>query len=346
MNDNTISDINPEVPRNAVSVYSQDNGLDDFPVLKAFQQYIDAEHAKARKRLVTMGVFFVILMGAVIAVFVAMLVLMSQRNQQLNDRLLEFAMRDRDRQPAAPVVVQPAAPQAADGGMLQALTAKLDELQKKFLEREAKAEAAAKEAARAAEEAKAREEAKAKGPTPEQAEIERLKALLAAERNKAAVEKERKRQEELEAYRRKHYPELYRPVEQKKPPRRPKPEGKAASTNIDEIDKVLELLEDDGTVDYFDDDKDGDEDEADEAKSPAGKAAPKKAAQKKTAGKQSAKKEPQAEEPAKEALQKEEPAKEEPTKEAAAQANPPARPDAAPAEAKKPAKSGWRIPEE
>ena len=29
-----------------ISVYGQDNALDDFPVLKAFQQYIDAEHAK------------------------------------------------------------------------------------------------------------------------------------------------------------------------------------------------------------------------------------------------------------------------------------------------------------
>ena len=98
---------------NAISIYGHE-GLDDFPVLKAFQQYIDAEQAKARKRLVAMGVFFGILMGAVIAVFVAMLFVMSQRNQQLNDRLVEFAMRDRDRQSAAPVVVQPApAPQPA-----------------------------------------------------------------------------------------------------------------------------------------------------------------------------------------------------------------------------------------
>ena len=31
--------------------------MDDFPVLKAFQQYIDAEQAKARKRMAIMGIF-------------------------------------------------------------------------------------------------------------------------------------------------------------------------------------------------------------------------------------------------------------------------------------------------
>ena len=35
----------------AVSVYDAGNAMDDFPVLKAFQQYIDAEQAKAQKRM-------------------------------------------------------------------------------------------------------------------------------------------------------------------------------------------------------------------------------------------------------------------------------------------------------
>ena len=51
MSENSIPEVDPAIPpRNAVSVYSQD-AMDDFPVLKAFQQYIDAEQAKARKRL-------------------------------------------------------------------------------------------------------------------------------------------------------------------------------------------------------------------------------------------------------------------------------------------------------
>ena len=131
MNEHQIPGIDPSMPPNtAVSVYSQD-GMDDFPVLKAFQQYIDAEQAKARKRLVALGIFFGILTGAVIAVFVVMLASMSHRNQLLNDRLVEFAMKERDR-PAAPVVVQPAAPQSDSTALVSALTAKLDAMEKKL----------------------------------------------------------------------------------------------------------------------------------------------------------------------------------------------------------------------
>ena len=43
MSDNNIPGVDSAIPaQNAVSVYSQD-AMDDFPVLKAFQQYIDAE---------------------------------------------------------------------------------------------------------------------------------------------------------------------------------------------------------------------------------------------------------------------------------------------------------------
>ena len=249
MNDNPIADDNPGIPRNAVSVYAQDSGMDDFPVLRAFQQYIDAEQSKARKRLVTMGIFFTLLIGAVIAVFVFMLATLSQRNQQLNDRLVEFAMNDRNRQPSAPVVVQ-SAPQPSDNGALQALAAKLEEMQKNLAERDRKAEETAKAAAAA-------EAAKPKGPTPEQIEIQRLKALLDAEKQKSAAEQERRRQEELEAYRRKHYPELYQTVPKKGAPQ---PERKATrpnkSTTTDEIDEVLDLLDDDDAIDYFKDEDD------------------------------------------------------------------------------------------
>ena len=46
-----------QINQNAVSVYGQE-GLDDFPVLKAFQQYIDAEQIKSRKRMVMLSIFF------------------------------------------------------------------------------------------------------------------------------------------------------------------------------------------------------------------------------------------------------------------------------------------------
>lgn len=220
---------------NAVSIYSQDSGSDDFPVLKAFQQYIDAEQAKARKRMVSMGIFFMVLTGAVIAVFVALLVGMSNRNQQLNDRILEYVMRDRERPAAsAPVVVQP--PPAQDNSALMALTAKLEAMERKMSEnresderaaaREAKEERMAAERAVALERIRA-EESRRTAELREELETLKLKARLAAEREKLAAEKERRREAELEAYRRKHYPELY------------------------EKKKKADPLDDDAAIDYF-----------------------------------------------------------------------------------------------
>ena len=193
--------ITPDFSQRAVSLYGAGDAMDDFPVLKAFQQYIDAEHAKARKRLLAMAVFFGAFTLAVVAVFVALLVSAGARNQQLNDRLVEFAMKERSS--ASPVVVQP--PQ--DSSAVLALTARLEEIQRKAAEDRAKAEKALAEA-----EEKARQAAAAaapRQPTPEEREIAWLKAQLAAEREKASAEKARQREAELEAYRRRHYPELY-----------------------------------------------------------------------------------------------------------------------------------------
>lgn len=205
MNTNSI---NPEFGARTVSVYGgAGDALDDFPVLKAFQQYIDAEQAKARKRLLALGVFFGVLMLAVIAIFVVLLVSVSSRNQLLNDRLVEFAMKERGAA-TAPVVVQP--PQ--DSAAVLAFTTKLEEMQRKLAEAQAKADKAVAEAeaSRAAQQAAA-DAAKPKAPTAEELEIQRLKAALAAEKEKVAEEQKRRREEELEAYRRKHYPELYAP---------------------------------------------------------------------------------------------------------------------------------------
>ena len=252
MCENNIPGVDSTIPpQNAVSVYSQD-AMDDFPVLKAFQQYIDAEQAKARKRVLSLGIFFGILTGAIIAVFVVLLMNMAMRNQQLNDRLLDFAMKDRDR---SPVVVQPAAPSSDSSAFLASLAAKFDALQSKISENQAKkAEEAAKPVR---EEPPAASPAKA-APSAEALEIERLKAQLAAEREKAAVEKERRRQAELEEYRRKHYPELYRtpanaadvrqalPSATKRRRAEPEPED-------DEIEKILKETDVDEAISYFDD---------------------------------------------------------------------------------------------
>lgn len=246
MNTNSI---NPEFGARAVSVYGgAGDALDDFPVLKAFQQYIDAEQAKARKRLLALGIFFGVLMLAVIAIFVVLLVSVSSRNQLLNDRLVEFAMKERGA--TAPVVVQP--PQ--DSAAVLAFTTKLEEMQRKLAEAQAKADKAVAEAeaSRAAQQAAA-DAAKPKAPTAEELEIQRLKAALAAEKEKVAEEQKRRREEELEAYRRKHYPELYAPrrsvaaqepaAPRQAPSRSTDSPSSRATVPRDVVDQILEDLD-------------------------------------------------------------------------------------------------------
>lgn len=240
-----MPEIDQDIPGNAISVYG--DGMDDFPVLKAFQHYIDAEQSKARKRMLALCAVFGIVIAIVIAACAVILVNISNRNQLLNDRLVEFAMKERA---ASAVVVQP--PQDNNATLL-ALTAKLDEMQKKLTDERIKADRAAAEAARIAAEA-----AKPKGPTKEELEIQRLNALLKAEREKAAADaekrkaeekaaQERRHQEELEAYRRKHYPELYAPQARPKPSVKPKRKVK-----IEEPDEDEDVLDDNSAISYFD----------------------------------------------------------------------------------------------
>ena len=104
--------------------------MDDFPVLKAFQQYIDSEQAKARKRMLMLCIFFGALMVIVISVFLMLLLNVSSRNQSLNDRLVEYAMKERERMSTPIVVQQPQHQQ--DNSAILALTAKIEDLQKKL----------------------------------------------------------------------------------------------------------------------------------------------------------------------------------------------------------------------
>lgn len=240
---NSQIDIDPGIPNNAVSIYDRGDAMDDFPVLKAFQQYIDAEHAKARKRIISLGIFFGIFTGIIIAIFVALLMNVSARNQALNDRLIEFAMKDRDRGQAA-VVVQP--PIQQDNSALMAVTAKLDALQKELAE---------KNVPTTQESPKIELTEKAKGPTAEELEIKKLKALLNAEKEKLAEEKKRQKELEIEAYRRKHYPELYGLATEKK-----KRAVKIVEDEEEEMEDIDELIKDidldgDDAISYFEDDE-------------------------------------------------------------------------------------------
>lgn len=272
--EHAMPEIDPETPQNAVRIYGQEDSLEDFPVLKAFQQYIDAEQTRARKRLLMVCAVFGALVILVIAVFVTMLLNISVRNQALNDRLIEFAMKERERPTAsgAPVVVQP-----PDSAALMAMTAKIDELQKKLAEDRAKAEADAL----AAKNAAALEAAKQKKPSAEEIEIKRLKALLDAEKAKHSAEMEQQRQKDLEEYRRKHYPELYEEKPKKLTSTNDKREQEKAQKATDDLlDEVDEILNDSDVIDYFDEEEDAEV-------TPARRAQSKKAPSKKTAEKYS-----------------------------------------------------------
>lgn len=254
MNSSEDPRIERGIPTNAVSIYSQDNALDDFPVLKAFQQYVDAEQARARKRLVMISVFFGCLMFIVISVFVAMLLNISRRNQDLSDRLIEFAMKDRER-PATvnppPVVVQQTPPQDNNSALL-AITEKFQALQKQMEERTARAESVANQAVAQIQKPQKTEQKSAEA----RREIERLKALLAAEQEKNRAEREERRKSELEEYRRKHYPDLYRPKESHQEKLKTIKQARRLRTDEDNDEdpdiEIESILNDSDAISYFD----------------------------------------------------------------------------------------------
>jgi len=219
-NDNPIQEERTSIPANAVSIYGQADAMEDFPVLKAFQQYIDAEQAKAQKRMTTLCIFFALIMIAVIGVFVLLLANVSQRNNTLNDQLINYMMKDRDRGSSV-VVQQPVQNDTAIKSLTESMTAlqkqmadqqaKVMEQQSKFFEQQAKS---------FEERAKRLDAAKEAGPTKEQIaqekknksdaeKIRKATALLTEEKNRLDREKERLRRQEIELQRRRLYPELY-----------------------------------------------------------------------------------------------------------------------------------------
>jgi len=175
-----------EIPQRAVSIFGQNEAMDDFPVLKAFQQYIDAEQEKARKRILNLGMFSGAILVVVIAVFLFLLHGINVRNQALSDRLIEYAMKEADRRQQ---------PSAQDAMAMRAMTETLATIQQKLQNTEAKPITFDEN-----REKKVREDA---------AKIERAKMLLAQEKQRLAEERERLRQIEIDRQRRKLYPELY-----------------------------------------------------------------------------------------------------------------------------------------
>ena len=191
-----------------ISVYNEGVG-DDFPVLKAFQQYIDAEQAKSRQRLLTVSIIFVVVLLAVIAIFSSMLI-------RANDRLVDFAMKNPNGQTSS------ASDEANE--TIRSLTATIEELQSHLEEQNRKLADSVDAVAKGQRELKpaaavktAKTAVSDKRTQELEARLQQALDQLKAEKQKFAEEKEKLRkeqlrqlhEEELERYRREHYPEFY-----------------------------------------------------------------------------------------------------------------------------------------
>ena len=241
---------------NAVSLFGQSGGVNDFPVLKAFQEYIDAEQAKARKRMLGLSVFFILLLIVVVITFTLVITSVIARNQQLSDRLLDIALRDKTS--AQPVVnVQSPAPTVESAELVRLR----EELRRE--KEEIKAEQAKRDEVRfnkLLDAISKPQQQPVAAPTPvvvttspssvlqpaaaETAELARLREELRREKEERQAEqakaKEEKRKAEIEAHRRRLYPEYYaqedarkaaseaaaEPVRPVEPPRRAAPKAK------------------------------------------------------------------------------------------------------------------------
>ena len=180
---------------NPLSLVPAEGASNEFPVLKAFQEYIDAEQAKARKRMLGLSVFFIVLLFVVVVTFVLILTTVLDRNQSLSDRLLDYALREREKasvQQMPPAFVPPAQPSA---DIVKAL---VERMEKEQAQMKASFEQQQKEAERrAAEKDRVREE-----------ELKRIQAELLKERARAKKAADKKA--EIEMHRRRLYPDYYR----------------------------------------------------------------------------------------------------------------------------------------
>ena len=218
----------------SLSIVPSDGNSNEFPVLKAFQEYIDAEQAKARKRMLGLSVFFIVLLLVVVVTFVLILTTMVNRNQALSDRLLDYALKEREKAPQ--VVVQQPQPAAAPA-QPAVQQPSIHDILKPFLERLEREQAAMKELyekrqkeyeRQQKEQERLQKEAEARAAAREKArEAEMRKAQAELEKERARVQRENDRQAEIERHRRRLYPEYYRSQEQPAKPVPPPPSAPA-----------------------------------------------------------------------------------------------------------------------
>lgn len=210
----------------AVSIFEQ-AGSGDFPVLKAFQEYIDAEQAKARKRMIWLSAFFIVLLVAVVVTFAMVMAIVinrdqqnlssiANRNQELSDKLLDMAFRERVsaqpvvtvQQPAPQPIVQPAPVAQSQDSALKPMLERLERL----------AQALQAQPRQPVQQPPPGQQIRPAPASPShdqvesfrlQEELRRQREVIKAEREKLKAEQERLHQEEVERQRRRLYPEYY-----------------------------------------------------------------------------------------------------------------------------------------
>jgi flagellar basal body-associated protein FliL len=179
-------------------------GGDAFPVLKAFQDYLESERQRARNRMMTLSIVFAVVIVAVVGAFALFWYSSMHGVQDTNRQLLEAALKRANAEPPAPVVVQPAQPSAAETAKviaeavskaqsdqsavfaksLEGLNASLESLRRDNAEMRAEIEREKAAAAKAAAEREAAEKAAA-----ERAVAEEKARAAKEEAEKAAAQK-------------------------------------------------------------------------------------------------------------------------------------------------------------
>jgi len=88
---------------NLVAMYqASGSSAESFPVLKAFQDYIDAERAQARKRVMILAISFSAVLCAVVICFLGMGIYLLKDMSAVNAKLIDAALVQRNA-PVAPV---------------------------------------------------------------------------------------------------------------------------------------------------------------------------------------------------------------------------------------------------
>jgi hypothetical protein len=93
---------------NLVAMYqAAGSNSESFPVLKAFQDYIDAERAQARKRVMILSISFSAVLCAVVICFLGMGVYLLKDMSSVQNKLIDAALAQRIAPAPAPVAPAP-----------------------------------------------------------------------------------------------------------------------------------------------------------------------------------------------------------------------------------------------